>query len=156
MNTGKKLEAKIKQACIEQDVDYTRMKDAGWNGEQTARRFTSRNICDCILFYNRTLLFAEIKRRAKSLTFASVTQYDDLCDKWLPDKFIYSGVICELDERVFFVSVPAMKSMMDKLGKKSFNATDASEYGMEIAMVVPHKKRTARPVIWELINRLTS
>ena len=154
MNTGKKFEADIKQACIEQDVDYTRMKDSGWTGEQTAKRFTSRNICDTILFYNRTLLFSEQKCRAKMLAFKEITQYKDLLTKWNPDKFIFSGVIAKLDGRVFFVSTPTITLMIEQLGKKSFNATDASEYGMEIAQVVPKGKKNPRPVIWELINRL--
>ena len=156
MNTGKKFEADIKQACIEQDVDYTRMKDAGWTGEQTTRRFTSRNICDAILFYEGALLFAEIKHRQKSLTFKSITQYNELIKKWNPEKNIFSGVIAKLDGRVFFVSTPTITLMIEQLGKKSFNATDASEYGMEIAQVVPKGKKNPRPVIWELINRLAS
>jgi len=154
MSTGKKFESVIKNACIEQGVDYTRLKDAGWQGEETTRRFTSKNICDCILFYSRKLVFAEIKHRKGALRFDEITQLDELKKKWKPENYIYSGVICQLKGEISFVSTPTIELMQKELGKKSFNSTDAASFGMEIAMVKPHGKRNERPVIFELIMRL--
>lgn len=154
MNDGKKLEATIKNACIEQDVDYTRLKDAGWRGEETTRRFTSKNICDCILFYNRTLLFAEIKHRKKSLRFDEITQLDELGKKWDPLNYIFSGVICQLNGRMFFLSWLKLNQMASEIEKKSFNDKDAEIHGVIIPMVKPKGKRTYRPEISEIIEML--
>ena len=156
MNTGKKFEAAIKNACIEQVVDFTRLKDAGWTGEQTARRFTSKNICDCILIHGRLALFAEIKHRKGALRFDEITQLEDLKKKWKPDEFIFSGVICMLKGKISFVPTPVIEKMQSELGKKSFNSDDADFFGEEIAMIRPKGKRNLRPVISELMVRLAS
>ena len=154
MSTGKKFEAVIKNACIEQGVDYTRLKDAGWQGEQTTRRFTSKNICDCILFFKRTLLFAEIKHRNGALRFDEITQLDELKKKWNPEAYIYSGVICQLKGEISFVPTPAIESMQKELGKKSFNSTDADAFGIEVNMIKPQGKRNLRPVVSDLMAQL--
>ncbi len=153
-NSGKKYEDLIKLPCEEQGVDYTRLKDAGWQGEQTQRRFTSRNICDCILFYRGNLFFVEAKKRAGSLRLDEITQKDDLMKKWNPGSGVFSGVICNLKGVDVFVCTPDLDKIKGNTNKKSFNFKDALAYGYEVARVVPAGKRTPRLVMHELITRV--
>ena len=69
MSKGKKFEALFVKSCAEQGIDTTRLKDAGWQGEKTIRRFTVKNICDFVLFNGQSLYFLELKYRSKSLRF---------------------------------------------------------------------------------------
>ena len=144
MNSGKKLEARIKLACSEQGIDCTRLKDAGWQGEQTERRFTSKNICDFILFRSPFLFFVEAKSRKSSLRFDGITQAKELRKKHNPEGNIHAGVLCELNNRIFWISIVGIDNAERMLGKKSFNANDAAIYGREIHTIVPPKKREAR------------
>lgn len=142
---GKIFENLVKQSAIEQGVDYTRLKDAGYRGDNSdQRRFTPKNICDCILFRSPVILFAEIKRRNASLAFKEITQLDDLGTKWEPSANKYSGVICELKGCCFFIGYHALILMRESLGKKSFNAVDAHHYGQSLRVFIPQGKRTPR------------
>jgi len=92
---GQSLEGMIKLSADEQDVDCTRLKDAGYMGDNSnVRRFTPTNICDFILFQSPAILYAEAKRRDRSLAFKEITQFNDLEKKWKPEKNCYSGLIC--------------------------------------------------------------
>ena len=152
MSTGKKFEADIKQAAIEQGIDYTRLKDAGWQGEQTQRRFTSKNICDCILFLDGVILFAELKHRNQSLRFDEITQLDELEKKWKPSSGVYSGVMAMLKGKIFYIPTNKIISMRYRIGKKSFNAKDAGEWGEEIEMIKPKGKRKLRPNLRQVMR----
>ena len=156
-NSGKKFEELFKKSCIEQGLDYTRLKDAGWQGEQTQRRFTSRNICDCIVFNGKTLLFAELKSRKSSLRFDELTQLKDLSPKHKPERNQLAGFVCELNGLWFFLSVTDIEYMSDNIGKKSFNSNDANEYGIAIDGVTPKGCRKARLNIKTIIfnNEIT-
>jgi len=144
-NSGKKLEELIKLAAEEQGIDYTRLKDAGWQGEKTERRFTSKNICDCILFRTPFLFFVEAKSRKTSLRFDEITQLDDLIKKHNPKDKVFSGVICQLKGRMFWIVCTTIIQMRKTIGKKSFNLNDAEHFGIELKMVIPKGKRKARP-----------
>lgn len=157
MNKGKKLEQKIKQACEEQFIDFTRLRDAGYqpqHGKIEKIRFTPKNICDCILFKNGVILFAEIKRREKSIAFKDITQLEDLQKKWKPDEGVYSGVIIELEGILFFLSTDVIDRMIVEIGKKSFNKNDADHYGLFVPQEIPQGKRTSRPNIGRILNYL--
>lgn len=143
-NTGKKFEELFKLSCEEQDIDYTRLKDAGWQGEQTQRRFTPKNICDCIVHNGKKLLFVELKSRKQSLRFDELTQLDDIRPKHRPEKNRYAGFLCELKGMWFYLSVDEIDAMQASIGKKSFNTTDAVEFGSQISSITPKGCRKAR------------
>jgi len=151
---GKKFEEDIKKACIEQGIDYTRLRDAGWRGEETERRFTIKNICDCILFFGGAILFAEMKHRKQSLRFDEITQLDDLEKKWNPGVGVYSGVFCMLKGGIYFLSYQNIIDMRAELGKKSFNSNDAHHYGSSVEMIVPKGKRAPRPNVLAVMRML--
>ncbi len=149
-NGGKVFEALIKQAAEEQFIDYNRMKDAGFTGAPVeGRRFTPSNICDCTLFDGKALIYAEIKQRKQSMTFESLKQLNSLHPKWKPPQNVYSGVIIHFSDPdlIFFISTPRIYAMRHTLGKVSFNANDARIFGRVIAVTVPPRKKTARPVL---------
>ena len=158
MNDGKKFEHEIKRAAIEQGIDYTRLKDAGFAAEQILeggrKRFTPRHICDCILIFKRSVYFIEVKHRTGSLSFEEIKQFDDLKKKWIPDQHIYSGVLCKLYGETFLVPTLELEKMRDPLHgvqKKSFNQYDADRHGIAIKYFVPPKKRTPRPNLREAL-----
>lgn len=157
-NSGKKFEDLVKLACEEQDVDYTRLKDAGFMRAEKSehKRFTPKNICDAILVSRGTVVFTEMKSRKSALRFDEITQLKDLKKKWLPRKAIISGVLCNLNGTIVFMSVPAILLMESEINKKSFNSSDALAYGMAVETFIPLRKRTARPNIAILIDRLTA
>ena len=152
MSEGKKFEAEFKQACIEQNIDYTRLKDSGWQGETTTRRFTVKNICDCILFKNGVILFAELKHRKGALRFDEITQLDDLEKKWKPSEGVFSGVVAKLKGIIYFIPTEQILLMRDHINKKSFNAGDAEEYGYKLIMFKPKGKRKERALFSELME----
>ena len=152
MLTGKKFEAEIKAACIEQGIDFTRLKDAGWQGEKTQRRFTSKNICDCILFKDGVILFCEVKHRKGALRFDEITQLDELEKKWKPSKGVFSGVLAMLKGKIFYINTNNIIAMQNRIGKKSFNSTDAGEFGIELEMITPKGKRKPRPNMDQVIR----
>lgn len=153
---GKKFEDDIKKACIEQGIDYTRLRDAGWRCEETERRFTIKNICDCILYFGGVILFAEMKHRKQSLRFDEITQLDDLKKKWNPGAGVFSGVFCMLNGDIYFLSYQNIIDMRAELGKKSFNGNDALHYGLVVKMFVPNGKRAQRPDVQAIMRSLMS
>ena len=153
---GSKFEALVKKSCIEQGVDFTRFRDAGWTGETTTRRFTIKNICDCLFLFEQCAVFIEIKTRKKSIRFDEITQLDDLGKKWKPDEHIYSGIIAKLNERSFFLSYSDLICMQSEIEKKSFNDKDADIYGMEMPTFIPPRARTNRFDIQKMIRRIKS
>lgn len=154
MSTGKKLEALIKKACVEQGVDFTRLRDAGFMRSEKSehKRFTPKNICDCILFYRGVILFAEIKHRNGALRFDEITQLPDLEKKWKPEEGVYSGVICQLKGNMHFVPTSTIVQMKRESHKKSFNSSDAGHLGLNLHMFTPPRKRTERPNMMSLMD----
>lgn len=61
MTAGKRFEEQIKKSCKKQGIFFLRLKDAGgWNRGQDTR-FTSNNLCDCIMHYGGFTLLVELK-----------------------------------------------------------------------------------------------
>ncbi|UKA12948.1 hypothetical protein [Photobacterium damselae] len=146
--SGKNFETSIKDSCITQGVDFTRLKDAGWTGENTARRFTSRNICDFILFDGVSLHFIEAKSRKTSLPFKDLTQLSDLERKQhstlIPN--LYCGFMVEFSDAAeyFYFDLATIRQMQSELDKKSFNLNDAKLYGKPIYLFTPPGKKKPR------------
>ena len=158
VNHGKIFEKFVEKSCLYQDVDYTRLRDAGYQGSEhnvKNKRFTIRNICDCILIWRGVTIFAEVKRDGKSRAFKNISQKrhlnahnewekeKGLDKKWKPAAGIIAGVIIEIDGQYFFLSIPVLDDMELNIGKKSFNALDARQYGIAISTIVHPRKKTA-------------
>ena len=161
MNTGKKFEELFKKSAIEKGYDFTRLKDAGYVGDKSeSRRFTSKNICDCILFGWGSIYYLELKSRAKSLRFDEVTQEKALMKK---ETFIQenidkcrsaeAGVLVHFQQsnRVFYYCIAMTEQLKDDTGKKSFNVNDIENladehpaFCFELDMITPVGKRTER------------
>ena len=165
-NTGKKFEELFKKSAIEQGFDYTRLKDAGYVGDKSeSRRFTPKNICDCILFGYGHLFYLELKSRVSSLRFDEVTQYSALMKK--EDSLQSSrktlmasaGVVIHFQktDRVFYYNIALTEQLMIDTGKKSFNTSDieslASDHPslcFELHKFIPERKRSNRINLEEL------
>jgi hypothetical protein len=146
--TGKEFESLVKLAAEEQGIDYTRLVDAGYNlatEKSKTKRFTPKNICDCILFKQPFMFFVEVKHRKSSIRFDELKQLERLRSKHKPESNIYAGFIVMVGNRCFWLSVPTIDKIQQNTPKKSFNSGDASCYGYEIGMVTPKGKRKPRP-----------
>lgn len=152
---GKKFEKLIQDSCHLHQVDCVRLKDAGWQGEKTQRRFTVKNICDFILFDGYTLFKVEAKHRKSALRFDDVTQEKALKREF--NKVVGYYCSSKIDEclLIYFENkAQCWKlhiSMLDELrglGKKSFNSDDCEKLSEEhplfcepVELYVPKGKR---------------
>lgn len=150
-STGKKFEDLIKLSASEQSFDFNRMRDAGYRGEVTARRFTIKNICDLTLYKNGKLFYIEAKSSKRSLAFSRLTQHNDLIKKASEQtKGVSCGYLLEIKGLVFFVDVLSMHNLMDSTGKKSVNADDLAEF--RINYYLPPRKKKPRINLDELLR----
>lgn len=151
---GKELEKLLQESCKLQGVDCTRLRDAGWQGEQTQRRFTIKNICDFILFDQGSIVYLECKHAKDRLALSRLTQQHDLMAKLKPNKpGLFAGYLLHIDGESFFISAAAV-FMFAESGKKSINKTDAARIGERIATFTPPRARKARLDIEALIEEL--
>ncbi len=149
---GKALEKLLQESCELQFVDCTRLRDAGWQGEQTQRRFTIKNICDFILFSDDCIVYTECKHAKDRLELSRLTQQDDLMKKInqsTPN--LYAGYLCHIGSETFFISAVTIRNYADK---KSINRADAERIGFKVRHYVPHGKRKWRLDIESLIYEL--
>lgn len=133
MNVGKKFEELIQDSCKVAGVDCTRLKDAGWQGETTQRRFTSKNICDFMLFDGERLAFAEAKTsKGDSITFDRLTQQKELMKKKESARLsnLHYGYLLEFrkSNKYFYISAYSVYRLQQSLDKKSFNVKDLEYY----------------------------
>lgn len=139
--TGKKFESLIKLSANEQGFDHNRMKDAGWQGEQTQRRFTIKNICDLTLFKSPSLFYIEAKSSKKSLPFKRLNQHKALLKKHGEGiANVHAGYLLEIAGLYFYVPVFDMGKIMIRIGKKSVNANDLAGYGINTTLPKGKKK----------------
>lgn len=154
--TGKEFEALIKDSCEKQGLSYTRLKDAGWMGEATERRFTPTNVCDCIIFDGSTLLFAEAKHRRDRVEFAGLKQLKDLIDKQgkcSAPNVKYGFLFC-IKGNFYYCDALTLSAKRETMGKKSFNEDDAKEFCTPITMFLPDRARKERLDIANLMRIL--
>lgn len=145
MSTGKDLEALIKESCELQDIDCTRLKDAGWQGEDTKRRFTSKNLCDFIIFDGIRLVYAEVKSSKDRLDLKRLTQHADLIKKqsqWR--KNVHCGYIVQIKDVYAWIPVFDVEEFIKRGEKKSINCDDALRIGYEIMTFTPNRARKPR------------
>lgn len=151
---GKGLEKLLQESCKLQNVDCTRLRDAGWQGETTQRRFTIKNICDFILFDQDAIVYLECKHSKDRLALSRLTQQDDLVAKLAQGKQnLFAGYLCHIDGENFYISAAAV-GIFKIAGKKSINKTDAARIGHRIAPFTPKGARKPRLDIESLIYEL--
>lgn len=149
MNTGKKFEQLIKQSAEEQGIEYTRFRDAGAmlrSELSKQKRFTPKNICDCLLFNGRSLYYIEAKVGKTSVSFDRLTQHPELMKKaGSPTPGVHAGYLFDIKGRCFYVRAQDIEIIRESTGKKSVNDKDLEGlHGVEIPRVVPPGKRSPR------------
>lgn len=106
-NKGYVLQDNIKKSCEKQDILFYRFKDSPFsfaNSDKT--KYTTNNICDCMIFLGGRLLFLELKSvkgKSKSFTNHEFRQLNDI-KKIIHDKQgrirygVYGGFLIEFRE----------------------------------------------------------
>lgn len=154
--TGKKFEELIKDSCEKQGLSYTRLKDAGWQGEATQRRFTVKNDCDCIIFDGSILLFLEAKHRKDRVEFDGLKQLGLLLKKegkcQIPN--IRYGFLFCIKGQFFYSDAENVVRAKEVLGKKSFNDKDAQEFCQPLETFLPARARKERLDMASLLQSL--
>ncbi len=151
---GKALEKLLQESCKIQDIDCTRLRDAGWQGEQTQRRFTVKNICDFIVFGDGALVYIECKSSKDRLALSRLTQQKDLLSKAAnTNQNIFCGYLVWIDGEVVFIRAGAVDKFSES-GKKSINKNDALMIGKKVFEFTPPRARKPRLDIKELIYEL--
>lgn len=147
VNTGKKFEQLIKQSAEEQGIEYTRFRDAGFMRAEKSehKRFTPKNICDCLLFNGKNLYYIEAKAGKTSVAFSRLTQHESLLKKHqgtMPS--VRAGYFFDIKGRCFYADAADVGEFMATSGKKSLNDKDLEAMARPIPRVVPPGKRTPR------------
>lgn len=149
---GKSFEKLLQESCELQFVDCTRLRDAGWQGEQTQRRFTIKNICDFILFAEGCIVYIECKHAKERLELSRLTQQSDLLKKLAQStQSLFAGYLLHIAGETYFISAAAIDKYSDK---KSINKADAQRLGVSVRHYIPHGKRKARLDIESMIHEL--
>jgi len=151
---GKGLEKLLQESCKLQKIDCTRLRDAGWQGEATQRRFTVKNICDFILFDQGAIVYLECKHSKDRLALSRLTQQNELLEKLLQcKKNLFAGYLCHIHGQNFYISAEAVR-VFSILGKKSINKADAVRIGKPVLDFTPPRARKPRLDIESLIYEL--
>lgn len=151
---GKDLEKLLQESCKLQGVDCTRLRDAGWQGETTQRRFTIKNICDFILFDQGAIVYLECKHSKDRLALSRLTQQDSLMAKAAQGKpDLFAGYLCHINGENFYISAEAV-GIFTIAGKKSINKTEAARIGERVGTFTPMGARKPRLDIESLIYEL--
>lgn len=151
---GKGLEKLLQESCKLQGIDCTRLRDSGWQGETTQRRFTIKNICDFILFDQGAIVYLECKHSKDRLALSRLTQQDDLVAKVVQGKpNLFAGYLCHIDGENFYISAEAV-GIFTIAGKKSINKTEAARIGERVGTFTPKGARKPRLDIESLIYEL--
>jgi recombination protein U len=138
MNSGKIFEKNFK-ASIPQDVFYYRLRDSPatfGGGEQI--RFSTSNMCDCILFGNRELFLCELKsHNGKSIPFNCIRENQiEQLTKAAKFPFIIPALVIFFPdvERCFAVEIEDWNNLVDASKKKSANITEIAQAGFEVGV----------------------
>ncbi|BAQ84252.1 hypothetical protein [uncultured Mediterranean phage uvMED] len=148
---GKQFEQLLKESALKQGLFYLRLKDAGFVGDKSdQRRFTPRNVADCVVFDSNIMAILELKKRNSSIRFDELTQYKDMikCNPNNVDNVKVAFIVCFGDvNKVWWIDIKAIDKLK-AIGKKSFNAKDcASLLSNDIYPIktfIPARARKAR------------
>lgn len=131
-NKGYVLQDNIKKSCEKQDILFYRFKDSPFsfaNSDKT--KFTTNNICDCMVFLANKLMFIELKSvKGKSFSFTehSLRQLNDI-NKIIHNKNgykrfnVYGCFIIEFREleETYFIEVQNIIKYLDENNTKTIN-----------------------------------
>ena len=131
-NMGYILQDNIKKSCEKQDILFYRFKDSPFsfaNSDKT--KFTTNNICDCMMFLANKLLFVELKStKGKSFSFTehSLRQLNDI-NKIIHNKKglrrfgVYGCFIIEFREieETYFIQVQDILKYLNENNTKTIN-----------------------------------
>ena len=131
-NKGYILQDNIKKSCEKQDILFYRFKDSPFsfaNSDKT--KFTTNNICDCMMFLANKLLFVELKSvKSKSFSFTehSLRQLNDI-NKIIHNKQglkrfgVYGCFIIEFREleETYFIQVQDILKYLEENNTKTIN-----------------------------------
>ena len=143
INKGYVLQDNIKKSCERQDILFYRFKDSPFsfaNSDKT--KFTTNNICDCMIFLANKLLFVELKSvKGKSFSFTehSLRQLNDI-NKIIHNKNgykrfnVYGCFIIEFREleETYFIEVQNIIKYLDENNTKTINIKKYKEKGRYI------------------------
>lgn len=131
-NMGYILQDNIKKSCEKQDILFYRFKDSPFsfaNSDKT--KFTTNNICDCMMFLANKLLFVELKStKGKSFSFTehSLRQLNDINKithnkKGLRRFGVYGCFIIEFREieETYFIQVQDILKYLNENNTKTIN-----------------------------------
>lgn len=142
-NKGYVLQDNVKKSCEKQDILFYRFKDSPFsfaNSEKT--KFTTNNICDCMVFLANKLLFVELKSvKGKSFSFTehSLRQLNDI-NKIIHNKNgykrfnVYGCFIIEFREleETYFIEVQNIIKYLDENNTKTINIKKYKKRGRYI------------------------
>lgn len=131
-NKGYVLQDNIKKSCEKQDILFYRFRDSPFsfaNSDKT--KFTTNNICDCMMFLANKLLFVELKStKGKSFSFTehSLRQLNDI-NKIIHNKQglkrfgVYGCFIIEFREleETYFIQVQDILKYLNENNTKTVN-----------------------------------
>jgi penicillin-binding protein-related factor A (putative recombinase) len=152
MNSGKQFEALFQDSCRIQGISCTRLRDAGFRGEQSERRFTIRNICDFICYAGgKHIWFLELKSRQKRIAFKKLEkQAARLLQKYQENPMLHKcGFLIDFsdsDDRYYFVEINDYYQLTQTHNKQSVGIKDMQSLTVfqPIKLYVPKKKRSKR------------
>lgn len=141
MNSGKVFEKNFK-ASIPEGVFYYRLRDSTASfyggGDGSNIRFQTQNMCDCLLFGNKTLFLCELKsHNGKSIPFNCVRQNQiDQLTAAAKFPFIVPALVIFFPdvERCFAVEINDWNNLVDASSKKSANIVEIAEAGYEVGV----------------------
>lgn len=131
-NKGYILQDNIKKSCERQDILFYRFKDSPFsfaNSDKT--KFTTNNICDCMIFLGGRLLFLELKStqgKGKAFTNHDFRQLNDI-NKIIHNKHnlkrygVFGGFLIEFREleKSYYFSVEDIFKYFEDNNTKTIN-----------------------------------
>ena len=145
-NEGKKFESDVK-ASIPNTCWFYRLRDnaSSFAGGQNTR-FTSSNICDCLIFDDNTKTLFLVECKSTKGTSIPLTMIRDNQIRGLKEASehrLVAGMLINFrneNNDTFFLLIDEYLDMMESLNKKSFNIKDLESIGA--TRVECEKKRT--------------
>lgn len=131
-NKGYVLQNNIKKSCDKQDILFYRFKDSPFSfADSDKTKFTTNNICDCMIFLANKLLFVELKSvKDKSFSFTkhSLRQLNDI-NKIIHNKQglkrfgVFGCFIIEFREleETYFIQVQDILKYLEENNTKTIN-----------------------------------
>lgn len=144
---GKRFEQDFANSVNKDECWLYRLRDnAASFGRGTNTRFASSNICDYVMYHNktRTLYLLELKStKSSSIPYSMIrdNQIKELTES--SKHMLVAGFIFNYREKLnatYFMMIDDFNEMTSEINKKSFNLSDLEKYGA--IKINSTKKRT--------------